>query len=63
MRKHIKKLIRTLVGIGFLILGTIGLFTPLIQGILFILIGIAILEGKPIKEYFKKIWQKRKSRT
>ena len=35
--------LRYVVGIAFLILGVIGLFLPILQGILFILIGLAIL--------------------
>jgi uncharacterized membrane protein YbaN (DUF454 family) len=34
---------RYVVGIAFLILGVIGLFLPFLQGILFIVIGLAIL--------------------
>jgi uncharacterized membrane protein YbaN (DUF454 family) len=35
--------LRYVAGIAFLILGVIGLFLPVLQGILFILIGLAIL--------------------
>jgi uncharacterized membrane protein YbaN (DUF454 family) len=35
--------LRYVAGIAFLILGIIGLFLPILQGILFILIGLAIL--------------------
>jgi len=35
--------LRYVVGIAFLILGVIGLFLPVLQGILFILIGLAVL--------------------
>ena len=35
--------LRYVTGIAFLILGVIGLFLPVLQGILFIVIGLAIL--------------------
>lgn len=35
--------LRYVAGIAFLILGVIGLFLPVLQGIIFILIGLAIL--------------------
>jgi uncharacterized protein len=36
-------ILRYVAGIAFLILGVIGLFLPVLQGILFILTGLAIL--------------------
>jgi len=38
-----KKILRHVFGWSFVVLGIIGLFLPLLQGILFILIGIIIL--------------------
>ena len=35
--------LRYVAGIAFLVLGVIGLFLPVLQGILFIVIGLAIL--------------------
>jgi uncharacterized membrane protein YbaN (DUF454 family) len=35
--------LRYVAGIAFLILGVIGLFLPVLQGILFILLGLAVL--------------------
>ena len=36
-------ILRYIAGIAFLVLGVIGLFLPVLQGILFILVGLAIL--------------------
>ncbi len=35
--------IKIAVGLGFLVLGFIGLFLPILQGVLFMLVGLAIL--------------------
>ncbi len=43
MQKIVKKVIVLLVGWGFVALGVIGLFLPVLQGILFLLIGLLIL--------------------
>ncbi len=42
----IKKVGLLIVGWLFLILGILGLFLPILQGILFILIGLAILSSR-----------------
>lgn len=36
-------ILRYVIGIAFLVLGVIGLFVPVLQGVLFMLIGLAIL--------------------
>ena len=43
MQKFLKKVIVLFVGWGFVALGVIGLFVPVLQGILFLLIGLLIL--------------------
>ncbi len=43
MQKMVKKAIVLMLGWGFVALGVIGLFLPVLQGILFILIGLLIL--------------------
>jgi uncharacterized membrane protein YbaN (DUF454 family) len=43
MRALVKSLIVQLVGWAFIVLGILGLFLPVLQGILFILIGLIIL--------------------
>lgn len=40
---HYLRIIFIFIGIGFLLLGFVGLFLPILQGILFIAIGIYIL--------------------
>ena len=42
-RARLKHLVILGLGYGFMALGVLGLFLPILQGILFILIGLAIL--------------------
>ena len=46
MRAAAKRLAVLLVGWGFVLLGIAGLFLPVLQGILFILIGLIILSSE-----------------
>ncbi len=41
--RHTKLVAMVVIGCFFILLGIIGLFLPILQGLLFILIGIAIL--------------------
>lgn len=52
----IKKISILIIGWLFIFLGIIGLFLPFLQGILFILIGLAILSSRSemIKSLLKK---------
>ena len=43
MKAFVKRLAVQLVGWAFMVVGIIGLFLPILQGILFILIGLIIL--------------------
>ena len=43
MRQTVKKAVAILVGWAFIVVGTIGLFLPLMQGVLFLIIGLTIL--------------------
>lgn len=43
MRQKYKRWLMNMLGYSFLILGIIGCFTPILQGFLFIFIGLAIL--------------------
>ena len=43
MKAFFKRLLVQLVGWAFIVVGIIGLFLPILQGILFILIGLIIL--------------------
>ncbi len=55
-----KRIIRYFLGISFLILGAVGLFLPILQGILFLLAGLLILapESKHIKILHIKLRKK-----
>jgi uncharacterized membrane protein YbaN (DUF454 family) len=41
-----KKIILLLFGWGFILLGVLGLFLPILQGVLFLLIGLLILSSE-----------------
>lgn len=43
IRTHLKRLIKISAGWAFILLGAIGLFLPILQGILFLAIGFSIL--------------------
>ena len=47
-------------GIVFLVLGILGLFLPVLQGVLFIVIGLALLF--PDNKYIQKVLQRAKDR-
>lgn len=42
-QSFVRTMLRVVLGILFLILGFIGLFMPVLQGVLFILIGLSLL--------------------
>ena len=46
MTRFMKRFFLLLAGWGFLVLGIVGLFLPVLQGILFILIGLTILSAE-----------------
>jgi uncharacterized membrane protein YbaN (DUF454 family) len=46
VRAAIKRIVLLIVGWGFIFLGIIGLFLPVLQGILFILVGLIILSAE-----------------
>lgn len=52
----IKKFGLLIIGWLFIVLGVLGLFLPFLQGILFILIGLAILSSRSeiIRRFLKK---------
>ncbi len=60
-----KRIVLPLFGILFIIVGIIGLFIPIVQGIAFIILGLALLGNKRLKKFiYKKIlsikWLKKK---
>ncbi len=48
MQTKAKKALLLLFGWGFILLGVIGLFLPILQGVLFLLIGLLILSSEYI---------------
>jgi uncharacterized protein YqgC (DUF456 family) len=46
---------RTVIGIFLLILGIIGLFVPVLQGVLLILLGLAMLGSKYARNKLEKM--------
>lgn len=60
MQARVKKLVVLLSGWCFILLGVIGLFLPVLQGVLFLLIGLFILSSEYI--WAHRILQKLRSR-
>lgn len=60
MRKRIKETVKLILGWIFVVLGVIGLFLPVLQGILFLMIGLVLLSGKCrwVKQILKKLKDK-----
>ncbi len=48
MKPQIKRIVLLLFGWGFILLGIAGLFLPILQGVLFLLIGLFILSSEYI---------------
>jgi uncharacterized membrane protein YbaN (DUF454 family) len=46
MNTHLKRILVLLVGWGFILLGIVGLFLPILQGVLFLMIGLVILSSE-----------------
>jgi len=46
MTRTVKKALVLVIGWAFIVLGVIGLFLPLMQGILFLMIGLTILSSE-----------------
>ena len=55
-----KRIVRLILGITLLVLGVIGLFVPILQGVLMIIAGLLILgpESKLVKKLLGKLKQK-----
>jgi uncharacterized membrane protein YbaN (DUF454 family) len=54
------RILRYTAGVFFIVLGIVGLFLPVLQGILFILIGLACLF--PENRYLQQLLQKARAR-
>jgi len=70
MNRHAKRIVILIVGWTFILLGIVGLFLPILQGVLFILVGLIILSSEylwahhllaRVKERFPKLGRDRKS--
>ncbi len=46
MNRHAKRIAILTVGWGFILLGVVGLFLPVLQGVLFLLVGLIILSSE-----------------
>jgi uncharacterized membrane protein YbaN (DUF454 family) len=46
VNRHAKLVIVSIAGWGFILLGIVGLFLPVLQGVLFILVGLVILSSE-----------------
>ena len=60
MTERFKTIVWLCIGYGFLVLGVLGLFLPFLQGILFILIGLAILSRYSVWARNLKRWLARR---
>src|SRR5207302_8427313 len=64
MNARIKRVLVLIVGWGFILLGIVGLFLPILQGVLFLLMGLIILSSEyvwahhllaKLRQHFRKI--------
>ena len=46
MTAYTKRILVLVVGWGFILLGIVGLFLPILQGVLFLLVGLIILSSE-----------------
>lgn len=56
--------IKKSIGIVLIVIGVIGLFVPILQGLLLVAAGLYLLEYEPINRFVKKLkerWKKKKS--
>lgn len=53
--RSFNKLFKKIAGVCFIVLGVIGLFLPLLQGILFILLGVTLLESERLNKIINHI--------
>lgn len=56
----VKRILKLTLGWLFIILGVLGLFLPLLQGFLFLAIGLAVLSTESTRAKKILIWLKRK---
>jgi uncharacterized membrane protein YbaN (DUF454 family) len=46
MKTRAKRILLLIIGWGFIVLGVVGLFLPILQGVLFLFIGLIILSSE-----------------
>jgi uncharacterized membrane protein YbaN (DUF454 family) len=46
VKPYTKRVLLLIVGWGFILLGVLGLFLPILQGVLFLLVGLIILSSE-----------------
>jgi uncharacterized membrane protein YbaN (DUF454 family) len=56
MNAHLKRALVFSVGWGFVLLGIVGLFLPVLQGVLFLLIGLVILSSEYVWAHRLLAW-------
>ena len=56
MKEQIKTALILILGWGFIVLGLIGLFLPILQGIIFILVGLYLLSKR--SKFARKLLQR-----
>lgn len=60
-----KLALKKILGVVLIIMGIIGLFVPILQGIALIIVGIVLLEYEPLTEFMRSLkekWKKRRKR-
>ncbi len=60
IQSYKKKVVLLILGWGFIVLGVIGLFLPILQGVLFLVTGLLILSSEYV--WAHKLLQKIRSR-
>ena len=60
--KKILEIIKKIIGVILIIAGVLGLFLPFFQGILMILLGLALLGNHKLKNWFIKLIDKIKKK-
>ncbi len=60
MQARVKKIVLLFVGWCFLVLGVAGLFLPILQGVLFLIVGLIILSSEYV--WAHKLLQKLRTR-
>jgi len=60
MQASVKKFVLLILGWGFIVIGLMGLFLPILQGVLFLIVGLLILSSEYV--WAHKLLQKMRTR-